>query len=185
MNKYMDNNQILLFVKSFMDFDRLRIVGLLAHKPARLADIIGTLGFAPSAASHHLAQLIRVGVVCRAGDCYDLNATALESLAREQMQGTRQSYLPQPDMEDDRRKALAAHLNPDGTLKTIPLQPAKRHIILEYLLNAFSVGVTYTGKDTNTLLAHFHPDTAALRRYLVDAGMLERERDGSRYWRPK
>jgi len=34
-------------------------------------------------------------------------------------------------------------------------------------------------------MAHFHPDTAALRRSLIDAGMLERERNGTRYWRPK
>jgi hypothetical protein len=33
----------------------------------------------------------------------------------------------------------------------------------------------------NLMLGKFHPDTAALRRYLVDDGFLERER--GEYWR--
>ena len=35
------------------------------------------------------------------------------------------------------------------------------------------------------LRTHSHPDTSALRRDLVDAMMLERECDGSHYWRSK
>jgi hypothetical protein len=33
----------------------------------------------------------------------------------------------------------------------------------------------------NRVLARWHPDTAALRRYLVDEGFLDR--DGGQYWR--
>ena len=81
----------------------------------------------------------------------------------------------EPDLEKNASRVLAAHLNPDGTIKTIPLQSAKLQIILEYLLNAFTVGANYTEKEVNLILAHFHPDTAGLRRYLIDAGMLEPE----------
>jgi hypothetical protein len=79
---------------------------------------------------------------------------------------------------------LAAYLKPDGTIRQFPQQPAKRQVILDYLVNIFSVGEHYSEKEVNLILVHFHPDTAALRRALVDAGMLSRERDGSRYWRP-
>ncbi len=88
-------------------------------------------------------------------------------------------------MEKNAGRVLAAHLNPDGTIKTIPLQPAKLQVILDYLINAFTVGANYTEKEVNMILAHFHPDTCRPARDLIDAGMLERERDGSRYWRPK
>jgi hypothetical protein len=55
---------------------------------------------------------------------------------------------------------------------------------LDYLINAFSVGANYCEKEVNLILVHFDPDPATLRRALVDAGMLARDRDGSRYWRP-
>jgi hypothetical protein len=45
----------------------------------------------------------------------------------------------------------------------------------------FEVGVHYPEGEVNTYLRSFHPDTAALRRYLVDEGFLSRER--SVYWR--
>jgi hypothetical protein len=44
--------------------------------------------------------------------------------------------------------------------------------------------VVYTEKQVNAIIARFHEDVAGLRRDLIDRGMLARERDGSRYWRP-
>ncbi len=35
------------------------------------------------------------------------------------------------------------------------------------------------------ILRRFHLDTAALRRYLVDNGLMSRESNGTRYWRLK
>jgi ArsR family transcriptional regulator len=185
MDKFMENNEMVSFVKAISDVNRLRIVGLLAQKSARLSGIADVLGLPPSDTRHHLDQLLKTGVVHLTGGLYNVDEEALEKLAREQLQGARQTYSPQADLENNRRLVLAAHLNPDGTIKTIPLQPAKLHILLDYLIDAFSVGATYTEKEVNLILAHFHPDTSGLRRDLIDAGMLERERDGSRYWRPK
>jgi hypothetical protein len=45
----------------------------------------------------------------------------------------------------------------------------------------FEPGVRYAEQDANALLRAFHPDHAALRRYLVDEGFLSRE--GGTYWR--
>ena len=173
------------FVKAIANADRLRIIGLLAQKPARFSEITGLMGFHPPDTQHHLDQLMQAGVVRLTDDFYDLDTKALEKLARGQFEGDRRHFTPEPDMENDRRRVLAAHLNPDGSIKTIPLQPAKRQVVLDYLINAFTVGANYTEKEVNVIMARFHPDTAALRRYLIDAGMLERERNGSRYWRPK
>ena len=39
----------------------------------------------------------------------------------------------------------------------------------------------YPEREVNALLAVWHPDTAALRRYLVDEGLLSR--DAGVYWR--
>ena len=41
----------------------------------------------------------------------------------------------------------------------------------------------YSEREVNEALAHFHPDTAALRRYMVDDEFMERDPTGSLYWR--
>ena len=50
-----------------------------------------------------------------------------------------------------------------------------------FAASRFRVGETYDETAVNNLLRPRHPDVAALRRYLVEEGFLER-RDG-RYWR--
>ena len=181
----MDEKEMLGFVKALADADRLRIVGLLTQKPARLSEVCELLGYHPSDAQHHLDQLLQNGIISQWDGLYELNSEGLEKLSRRQFEHERPVYTAQPDMEKERRRVLAAHLHPDGTIKQIPLQAAKLQILLDYLISAFTVGENYTEKEVNLILAHFHPDTAGLRRDLIEAGMLERKRDGSRYWRPK
>ena len=56
-------------------------------------------------------------------------------------------------------------------------------VVLRHLLQEFEPGRAYPEKEVNTILARFHPDTAALRRYLVDDEFMERDPTGSLYWR--
>lgn len=53
--------------------------------------------------------------------------------------------------------------------------------ILGALAAKFEPGVTYPEPAVNDLLRRHHDDYAALRRYLVDAGLLRREQ--GMYWR--
>ena len=66
-------------------------------------------------------------------------------------------------------------------LKEIPTSTKKRLLVLERLALEFEPGLRYQEQDVNFTLQLFHPDYAALRRYLVDAGMLTRA-EGV-YWR--
>lgn len=66
-------------------------------------------------------------------------------------------------------------------LKEIPASASKRLVILERLVQEFEPGVRYDERTVNRTLQVFHPDYAALRRYLVDHGMLTRA-EGV-YWR--
>jgi acetyl-CoA C-acetyltransferase len=63
----------------------------------------------------------------------------------------------------------------------IPAQHGKRVVVLRHLVRVFEPGVRYPEREVNALLAVWHPDVAALRRYLVDEGLLSR--DAGRYWR--
>jgi hypothetical protein len=182
--EFMNENEMLNFARALADADRLRIIGLLTQRSASLTGISADLGFHPADTRRHLEQLLQGGIVRSAEGFYELDTDALEKLARRQFEGERGLQTPETDPEKDRRKVLAAYLKADGTLRQIPADPARRQVILDYLINAFSVGANYSEKEVNLVLAQFHPDTAALRRALVDAGMLARERNGSRYWRP-
>ena len=182
----MDEQEMLDFVKALSDADRLRIVGLLTRKPMRAAEIAGTMNMSLQDTIRHLFHLEHGNIVLRSVDgVYSLDNDGLENLARQQFEGTKPAYLPDSMMKEDARKVLAGHLNPDGTIKQIPAQAGRKKVILEYVITAFEPGRTYTERETNLLLARFNKDTSSLRRYLVDAAMLLRERDGSKYWRPQ
>jgi hypothetical protein len=163
--------------------ERLRIIGLLTLKPGTPEKISETLGFHPADTGSHLETLIKDGLVRFDDGLYELEETALTKLNQPQFENELQSRPIEPREEDERQQVLKAYLNPDGTLKNLPAQAAKLQMILEFLIYCFRYGSNYTEKEVNTILIYFHPDTAALRRYLVEAGLLRRERDGSRYWR--
>jgi len=172
------------FVKAMADVDRLRIIGILARENASQSEIASYLNMPLRDVVDHLTYLEHVGLIRLKENRYELNNDNLENLAREQLREAKPEYIPAPDLDEKSRKVLATCLNPDGTIKQLPPQQGKLRIILEYLVQAFAPGVDYTEKEVNTILRRFHVDVSGLRRDLVDAGLLDRERDGSRYWRP-
>jgi hypothetical protein len=89
-----------------------------------------------------------------------------------------------PELQDalrDRDAVLRAFLAEDGTLRSIPTKIRKRLVVLDRLAQEFEPGVRYDETDVNNRLRAFHPDVAALRRYLVEEGFLDRE--SGVYWR--
>lgn len=76
---------------------------------------------------------------------------------------------------------LRHFLTDDGRLHTIPSKRAKLLVVLDHVAQAFEPGRVYPEAEVDETLRRFHPDHAALRRYLVDDLFLTRE-DG-RYWR--
>jgi hypothetical protein len=70
-----------------------------------------------------------------------------------------------------------------GRLVEVPRAPALRLELLRHVAERFEPGRTYREAEVNALLRELHDDHAALRRYLVDAGLLGREDDGATYWR--
>ena len=76
--------------------------------------------------------------------------------------------------------ALAPYFQ-DGRLVQIPRQRTKRLLLLDLLSQEFDPGVHYSEQEVNDVLRRFNPDTAALRRYLVDEEFMERE--AGEYWR--
>ncbi|MGB7873465.1 MAG: DUF2087 domain-containing protein [Anaerolineales bacterium] len=179
-----DSHKLLDFVKAMADADRLRIIGVLARRRAKNSEIAGRLSMPMRDVVDHLSFLEHVGVISLKDELYELNTEKVESLAREQLREKKPEYVPAPDLDERSRKVLVSCLEPDGTIKRLPSQTAQLKVILKYLVQAFTPGADYTEKEVNTIIRRFHVDVSGLRRDLVDAGLLDRERDGSRYWRP-
>ncbi len=81
---------------------------------------------------------------------------------------------------NDPPRLLAAFVS-DGRITQIPTAHAKRRLLLEWLAQDFEPGRRYSESMVNLMLGQHHADTAALRRYMVDEGILDRA-DGQ-YWR--
>lgn len=79
------------------------------------------------------------------------------------------------------QRVLQNFLGPDGQLRTIPAKHSKLLVVLDHLAQEFEPGRRYAETEVNEILRRFHPDHAALRRYLVENGFMTRE-DGV-YWR--
>ena len=77
------------------------------------------------------------------------------------------------------RRVLRTYLVRGG-LPVVP-RGAKRSVLLAYLATAFEPGVRYPETEVNAIVGVWNPDVAALRRYLVDEGLLARQ--DSVYWR--
>lgn len=86
---------------------------------------------------------------------------------------------------DEARELLHHYLDPlDPTrLSRIPKKEKHKLVILRWLVQRFEPGARYTERAMNEALARAHPDTAALRRYLVDYRFMARLPDGTAYWR--
>ena len=78
------------------------------------------------------------------------------------------------ELPHDVAKVLGAFFR-DGRLVTIPARERKRLVDLRYLRDrVFTEDRAYPEAEVNQRLALFNRDAAALRRYMVDAGLVTR-----------
>jgi hypothetical protein len=77
-------------------------------------------------------------------------------------------------------QVLRAHTR-DGRIVSMPAKWSRRLVLLDVVAQDFEPGRVYDEGAVNDTLRVWFDDVAALRRYLVDAGMLGRE--NGRYWR--
>lgn len=168
------------FLKTVLDPRRLAVVGVIAAHPADLSTLCTRTGQREREVLSTLAPLVQGGIVTRDGPYYILAADALRALAAD---------LPQPQGVDRRilfgmnaqEQGVLARFFRGERLVEIPTQRAKRLVVLERLALDFEPGVRYPEVEVNASLQRYHPDYAALRRYLVDEGLLARR--AGVYWR--
>jgi DNA-binding HxlR family transcriptional regulator len=182
----LDRSEVLLeFFKALADGKRLQIVGLLAQQDYAVEELAAILGLSPASVSHHLQRLARVGLVAARADqhhrAYSLRLEALQEMSQQVLSGERpQEAAGDPDLDAYEREVLRDHMEA-GRLTRWPHQWKQRKVILRYLLEQFEPGRRYSEREVNEIIGRVHPDFATLRREMIDAGLMARERDV--YWR--
>jgi len=139
--------------------------------------VVAATGLSAAQAGKALGKLVEVGLVSGAG-ALAVNGAVFQQAAREAL--ARPASAEHADEPAEVRKVLNSFVA-DGRLHTIPTVRAKRLVVLDWLVQAFEPGRRYSEQAVNLTLGQRHADTAALRRYLVDEGFLDRA-DGQ-YWR--
>ena len=180
-------NEYLEFFKAMADANRLRILGLLAQENLTVGQLSEMLELRPSTVSHHLSKLAEVGLVSAKAssyyNIYQLENSELEKMAKNLLsKDTLPSMAADVDLDAYDQKVIANYSHEDGRLKTIPSQRKKLEAILRYIGQAFTPGERYDEGAVNQILKKYHQDTATLRREMVASGLLERSRDGRKYW---
>lgn len=81
---------------------------------------------------------------------------------------------------------LRRFLDEDGRLRQYPSKRSTQLAALRWLATHFEHARHYTQKDVDEILQDLHSfaDWVLLRRELIDAGLLDRTRDCSTYWKP-
>lgn len=162
------------------DERRRQVAAALVLGASTLDEVKAATGLSSRAAGTALNRLVDGELVVRGDDgTYVLLGEAFRL-------ATMRAAPPPPepgvdgDVAEDEAKVLRSCFR-EGRLVRIPVKRAQRLIVLDRLAQEFEPGTRYSERQVNAALRRFHDDVAALRRYLVDDGLLDRAK--GEYWR--
>jgi hypothetical protein len=163
--------------------DRLRLCAALVLGASTRPELVERTGLTERQLDKALARLMASGLVARQGGTLTLLTEHLEQASRSAT-ATAEEDPPIPD-DLPREAAEAAKVMRTfvrkGRMASIPAARSKRLVLLDWLAQRFEPGRRYAEREVNDILREVHPDVAALRRYLVDEGFLDRLH--GEYWR--
>ncbi len=166
------------FVRLALDPTRLAILGRAAVGPVEAATLADELGILRKDVLVGIARLREAGLLM------EDNALNREVL-REIAIALPEDMAVDPAVVDGpwstEEVQVLSRFFQGSKLTSIPANRTKRLVVLERLAMEFEPGIRYQERQVNLTLQMFHPDFAALRRYMVDDGLLTRA-DGV-YWR--
>jgi hypothetical protein len=177
--------QLLQFFKVIGNESRLKIVGLLANEERSVGELAALLNLKEPTVSHHLAAMKKLGLVDVRAEgtvrIYSLDTRFLENMNKDLFSRANLATLVDDTSENDwEQKVLQTFLDGDR-IKELPSRHKKKLIVLKWLVNQFEMDVRYSESDLSERLAYYNPDYASLRRYLIDYGLMRREK--GMYWR--
>lgn len=183
----MNHDQLLPFLKALADANRLRVVGLLAHRPHAVEELADVLELRPSTVSHHLRRLAAAGLVrSEASGHYHLYALDLAALQRHARAlaepETVRALEPQREGIDPYdARVLRTFLDEEGRITQFPMKRKKFEVLLRHALRRFDGDGPWTESEVNGRVAALSDDTATLRRGFIDHRFMTRDARGTAY----
>jgi DNA-binding HxlR family transcriptional regulator len=176
---------LLQFFKVLSNESRLKILGLLANQERSVGELAEHLGLREPTVSHHLAAMKELDLVSVRAEgnvrIYRLETRVLATMSKDLFSDDNLATLVSEEAGDSwEQKVFRTYVSGDA-LKQIPTQYKKRMVILRWLVGKFEREATYTEKEVSERLKQYHPDYAALRRYLIESHLMQRE--NGIYWR--
>jgi biotin operon repressor len=180
------NVDLLRFFKALADETRLKMVALLASKSRSGEQLAELLSIKGATVSHHLSRLADAGLVTSTSEghkkFYTLRLDAVRATAQQLQAKDAGLRVPEgADTDEYDRKVLKDFFHSDGSLRQLPMQRKKFLAVLKHIVKNIEPGREYTEKQMNALLERRHPDTASLRRGMIDFRLMERK--SGVYWR--
>ena len=83
--------------------------------------------------------------------------------------------------EEEIKKVLNIYFKEERLIQ-IPKKEKKRVVILLYISRKFQKNTYYTEKEVNEILKDVFEDFVMIRRYLIDYKLLNRNKEGTKYW---
>jgi len=166
------------FLRVALDPDRLAVLGLAAAAPLNIDDAAHQLSLTIGQVRRAVSRLVEAGLL---DEHLGLDRSTLRAVAATLPKEEPASTIVLDGPWTDEERHVLGRFFVGTRLTEVPAPLGRRRIVLERLAYEFEVGLRYTEREVNSILQTFHPDYAALRRYMVDEGFLSRA-DGS-YWR--
>lgn len=161
------------------EHDRLAVFAAVVLGASTPAEVSARSGLTARHTQRALRRLEQGGLISTVGGRLVAEEAAFKEAVREY--GSKAPDA-RDDLDPDRAKAAVLRVFVrGGRLTQIPVARGKRRIVLEHIAANFEPGVRYPEREVDAVLRAWHPDHASLRRYLIDEGLMSREKGV--YWR--
>lgn len=172
-----DEPTSLDLLRSLVDPLRLAVAGAAVGGPVSIDAVVSQTGRDRKDVARAVGDLVGAGILDADGS---ISGGALAAIGRD---------LPRPGHDGDpvsgpwseREADVLGRFFDGDRLVRLPASASKRRLVLEKIAIGFEPGRRYPERDVNFRIQLIHADYAAVRRYLVDEGFMDRA-DGA-YWR--
>jgi hypothetical protein len=163
-------SNLIAFLGAFGTPIRMKIGAAIIDSPKTADELADELNTPLLQVVKQLERMVAMGYVYRThiDGTYAIDEVAVEALIND----TYKMPLPAPPI-DNREKVIRSFVK-EGRLVSIPVQRAKRIVVLETIVDRFELDGDYQEKEVNAILTDFFEDYCALRRALVDHQFLTR-----------